>query len=168
VLDVDLDVVDERYPDDWQVLGDGHPNAVMVKKRFGKWADAIVAAGFERPTRGRSHKGRRTSTELAPDIAVDVPVEPPVVAATGSEAGGLTGGAEAPPASDAAMHQLELAQPLGPPIVHADLHTGLIACLLRVHAETLYDIGRSSIHSDRLRDMRASLQAIADYLEAAR
>jgi hypothetical protein len=51
---------------DWEHANDGAwPSAYITKVRFGSWGDAIVAAGFPKPSRG----GRRRSLSVPPPVA---------------------------------------------------------------------------------------------------
>lgn len=49
---------------DWHKARDGHPAASTVKYLFGTWGNAIEAAGYPRPTRGR----RRTAKPAAEPV----------------------------------------------------------------------------------------------------
>ena len=45
------------------VATDGYPNTATVLREFGKWADAIEAAGYERPHVGTKIRRRRSSVK---------------------------------------------------------------------------------------------------------
>jgi hypothetical protein len=62
---------------EWQPAPDGCPNQYTVLREFGSWGDAIVAAGFERPRRGKTHYARKgAATAADPQPQVETPPEP--------------------------------------------------------------------------------------------
>ena len=160
----------------WYAASDEYPSEHHVKRVFAAaWADAIEAAGFEKPTRGT----RRSTVRVPrPQPEVEEPEE-----ATSEEREPVSVGAGRSRSSDA--EPVEEGQPekrmSEPPAAAEDggrhdvpgglpeplFAPRLIARLLRVHAETLHSIARYSGSSDRLHDVQASLQAVADFLDEA-
>lgn len=50
---------------DWSHVSPDHPSATIVKQQFPSWADAVEAAGFDRPRRGASKKPRAARAPVA-------------------------------------------------------------------------------------------------------
>lgn len=73
---------------DWVNAADGRPSTDVVRRRFGSWADAVEAAGFERPTRGgnRARQHARASSSAPSSEAKKREAVPPPGARTGADA----------------------------------------------------------------------------------